>query len=70
VSFQASPIYLPNFPIEHDSVILVVNLATHVVAEILTQVLVVFVSVSFQVFVFLVQALLSREVPVRAAPRE
>jgi hypothetical protein len=54
VSFQALPICLPNFLIEHD----VVNLAT----QIPTHLQVVFVSVSLTFFVFLVQVSTSREV--------
>jgi hypothetical protein len=58
VSFQALPICLPNFLIEHDVVNLVVNLAT----QIPTHLQVVFVSVSLTFFVFLVQVSTSREV--------
>jgi hypothetical protein len=65
VSVQAAPICRPNFPIEHDLVILVVNLATRVGAQIPTQKLVVFVPTSVQAFVFLRQELTHCEALVR-----
>jgi len=45
VSFQAAPNCQPNFPIERDSVILVVNLAIQILAQIPTHLPVIFVSV-------------------------
>jgi hypothetical protein len=59
----------PNFPVEHESVILVVNLAAHVVAQIPTYVRAVFVSALVSVFVFLVQVVASRGV-VQSAHHE
>jgi hypothetical protein len=70
VSFQVPPNCLPNFPVEHDSVNLAAILVTHVLAQIPTHMQVVFVSVSVQVCVLLVQACPKREVVVRVAPRE
>jgi hypothetical protein len=68
VSFQAAPNCQPNFPVEHDSVNLVVDLATSVVAQIPTHVREIFVLASVQDFVFLVQALTNREAVVRCVP--
>ena len=70
MSFQAAPHCQPNFPGEHDSVILVVILAAPVQAEIPTQKRVVFVSASVEMCVFLAQACPKREVAVRVGPRE
>jgi len=59
----------PHFPVEHDSVILAVNLAAHVVAQIPTHVRAVFVSALVSVFVFLVQVVARRGV-VQSAHHE
>jgi hypothetical protein len=70
VSVQAAPNCRPNLPVEHDSVNLVVILATHGVALIPTRVRVVFVSDPSPVFAFLVQALMNRQAVVRSGPHE
>jgi hypothetical protein len=62
VLIWASPHCLPNFPIEHDMVILAVKLATHFGTQVSTQLRVVVVSVLGQVFVILVQVSMRREV--------